>query len=255
MKVVVYNDTTRAFGRTHFGCQLVMESLYDLLKGFDVIGSVSLDDARANRIDKRLLSQADLIIANGEGSYHHNNRPDFARLSKEYPVALINTVYQDNEDDLSHFKYICARESKSKDEIQKQVACDLVPDVIFSSRYLASIQPTDGPHVVSVQHYPAMSIYKGITGYQRAVTTLQDRKGVVPMIASAKSIMTGSFHAGCVAAYYGKEMSLSDSNTHKMQGLALDMGLDYEETGRANAAYVPWAKQRINEMINKLREL
>ena len=195
MKVVIYNDTSRAFGRVHFGCQLVMESLYDLLADFDIIGSVSLDDARTGNVDKSLLTRADLIIANGEGSYHHDNRPDFARLAKSYPVALINTVYQDNTDDLSCFKYIAARESKSRDEIEKQVPCDLVPDVIFSSKYLASIQPTDGPHIVSVQHYPAMSIYKGITGYQRAVTTLQDKKGVVPMIASSKSIMTGSFHA------------------------------------------------------------
>ena len=194
MKVVIYNDTSYGFGRVHFGCQLVMESLRDLLTDFEVIGSVSLDDARANNIDKALLSKADLVIANGEGSYHHDRRPDFARLARKYPTALINTVYQDNSDDLRCFKYIAARESKSRDEIRKQVPCDLVPDVIFSSRYLAGMRPTHWGGVVNVQHFSG-------------VRTLQDRTKVVPVIAASDSVMTGSFHAGCVAAYYGKPLS------------------------------------------------
>ena len=245
MKVVIYNDTSKAFGKVHFGCQLVMESLNDLLAGagFDIIGSVSLDDALANRLDKPLLEKADLIVANGEGSYHHNRRPDFIRIANKYPTALINTVYEDNDDNLEYFKYIAARESKSRDTIAKQVPCDLVPDVIFSSRYLASIQSTQGGGCVSVQHF-------------NGVRTLQDKANVVPAIASSDSIMTGSFHAGCVAAYYGKPLSLSASNTHKMQGLAADMGLRYmsDEAECADPDYVPIAQQRIASMIDKLKQ-
>jgi hypothetical protein len=257
MKVVIYNDTTHAFGRVHFGCQLVMESLHDLLSDFDIIGSVSLDDALANRADQALLARADLVIAIGEGSYHHDRRPDFVWLANHYPTALINTVYEDNSDDLSCFKYIAARESRSRDEIAKQVPCDLVPDVIFSSRYLASIQPNRGMGVVSVQHYPAMSIYKGITGFQRAVATLQAKEKVVPVIAAADSVMTCSFHGVCVAAYYGKPVSMSESNTHKMQGLAADMGLPYmsDEMACVDPDYVPMAQQRIAGMVDKLKQL
>jgi len=241
MKVVIYNDTSLAFGRVHFGCQLVMASLRDLLEGFDIIGSVSLDDARANRVDSALLKEADLIIANGEGSYHHNRRPDFARVAKRYPTALINTVYEDNDDDLSCFKYISARESKSRDEIAKQVPCDLVPDVIFTSRYLAGIKPTKGGGVVSVQHF-------------KDVSTLQDRSGVVPIIAGADRVTTGSFHAGCVAAYYGKPIRLSGSNTHKMQGLATDMGITFmsDKAEYADPDYIGVAQQRIMNMIDNL---
>lgn len=243
MKVVIYNDTSRAFGRVHFGSQLVMESLRDLLADFDIIGSISLDDALANRLDKSMLAKADLIIANGEGSYHHNRRPDFARLAKVYPTALINTVYEDNDDNLECFKYIAARESKSRDEIAKQVPCDLVPDVIFASRYLSGIQSANGGGDVSVQHFSG-------------VRTLQDKANVVPVIAAADSIMTGSFHAGCVAAFYGKPLSLSASNTHKMQGLAADMGLRYmsSEAVCADLEYVPMAQQRIAGMVDKLKQ-
>jgi len=234
-----------------------MESLRDLLTDFDIIGSVSLDDALANRADQALLAKADLVIANGEGSYHHDRRPDFVWLAKNYPTALINTVYEDNNDDLSHFKYIAARESASRDEIAKQVPCDLVPDVLFSSRYLAGLKPTHGQGVVSVQHYPEMSVYKGITGYQRAVATLQDKEKVVPVIAAANSVMTGSFHGVCVSAYYGKPVTMSASNTHKMQGLAVDMGLPYmsDKAELANPDYVPMAQQRIAGMIDKLKKL
>ena len=252
MKVVIYNDTTNAFNKTHFGCQLVMESLRDLLSDFEIIGTVLLNDIISNNVDESLLAEADLVIANGEGSYHHNRRKDFAEVSRKYPTALINTVYEDNDDDLTSFKYISARESKSRDEIAKQVPCDLVPDVIFSSKYLASIKPSSGKGILSVQHYPQMNLYKGITGYQRAVTTLQDKSGVIPAIASSDGVMTGSFHAGCVAAYYGKPVKLSDSNTHKMQGLAIDMGIEYGEMVSANPCYVPWAKQRIADMVEKL---
>lgn len=246
MRVVIYNDTSRAFGWVHFGCQIVMESLRDLLvdAGFEIIGSVSLDDALANRVDKSLLARADLVIANGEGSYHHNRRPDFAMLAKDFPTALINTVYQDNNDDLRCFRYISARESRSAAEIAKQVPCDLVPDIIFSSRYLSSVLRTSGGGVVDVQH-------------SSGVRTLQDKKIVVPQIAAADIVTTGSFHAGCVAAYYGKPLSLSQSNTHKMQGLAADMGIPYmsDTPALANPDYVPDAKRRIAGMIERLKQL
>ena len=259
MKVVIYNDTTNAFNRTHFGCQLVMESMRDLLAGagFNIIGTVPLNDCISGNVDHALLEEADLVIANGEGSYHHNRRPDFVKIAEKYPTALINTVYEANDDDLGSFRYIAARESRSRDEIAKQVPCDLVPDVIFSSKYLASIEPTGGKGILSVQHYPAMSIYKGITGYQRAVSTLQNKEGVIPFIAQADSVMTGSFHAGCVAAYFGKPLSLSESNTHKMQGLAADMGMDYEsdEAVHADPEYVANARERIDNMIDNLKKL
>ena len=257
MKVVIYNDTTHAFNRTHFGCQLVMESMRDLLSEFEIIGTIPLNDCISGNVDHALLSEADLVIANGEGSYHHNRRPDFAKLSRRYPTALINTVYEDNDDDLSDFLYIAARESKSANLIAKRVPCDLVPDVIFTSKYIASLNPSSGKGIVSVQHYPAMSPYKGITGYHRAVSTLQDRKSVVPQIASSDSIMTGSFHAGCVAAYYGKPLSLSESNTHKMQGLADDMGIPYKSNQMADADpdYVTQAQEQIHAMIDKLKRL
>jgi len=257
MKVVIYNDTTHAFNRTHFGCQLVMESMRDLLSEFEIIGTIPLNDCISGNVDHALLSEADLVIANGEGSYHHNRRPDFAKLSRQYPTALINTVYEDNDDDLSDFLYIAARESKSAELISKQVSCDLVPDVIFTSKYLEGFKPSKGKGVVSVQHYPQMSQYKGITGYNRAVSTMQDKKSVIPQIASSDSIMTGSFHAGCVAAYYEKPVSLSESNTHKMQGLAADMGIDYE-SGKMETVdpdYVPMAQKQIHAMIDKLKRI
>jgi len=247
VKVVIYNDTSRAFGKIHFGCELVMASLHDLLNGagFEIIGSVSLDDARENRISNNLLKQADLVIANGEGSYHHNRRPDFVKVAKRYPTALINTVYQQNNDDLRCFKYISARESKSRNEIARQAPCDLVPDVIFTSKYLASVKPSNGGGAVSVQHY----------ANGREFTTLQDAKHVVPAIAIADKVKTESFHAGCVAAYYGKPLMLSKSNTHKMEGLAADLGIEMGKPGMPDTDYVGVAQQRIMNMIDKLANL
>ena len=233
----------------HFGCQLVMGSLYDLLAGFDVIGTVHLDDARANNINHDLLKRADLVIANGEGSYHHNRRPDFARIAKKYPTALINTVFQANDDDLSRFKYIAARESRSREEIAQRADCDLVPDVIFASRYLEGVKPTEGGRVVNVQHEHR--------NREPIVGTLQAAENVVPAIASASLVTTGSFHGACVAAYYGKPLKMTPSNTHKMEGLAADLGIGFgqeaHETPRA--AYVATAMDRIGHMIETLKTL
>lgn len=247
MKAVVYNDTSNAFGMIHFGCRLVMATLYDLLDeaGIDVIGRVTLDDARANRLDHDLLKRADLVIANGEGSYHHNRRPDFLAVAKQYPTALINTVYQANSGDPSVFKYIAARESRSRDEIAHKAPCDLVPDVIFCSKYLASVEPSGGPQV-SVQHGRG-------NASPTDIGTLQDSPGVVPAIAGAGSVVTCSFHAGCVAAYYGKPVKLLESNTHKMQGLAADLGIPFGEMGTPNPEYAKAAPARIKAMIERLK--
>jgi len=252
MKVVLYNDTQNAFGNVHFGCRSVTAAFKHLLRQHELIGSVSLDDARAGKWDRELLNQADLVIANGEGSFHHGKRPDFIRLAAEYPTALVNTVYDGNKytrDQVSQFRYISARESASADQIRALgVQCDVVPDVIFCSPVLKGIKPANMGHSIKIDHYSGLR-------------TMQSELVVVPAIASASSIITGSFHAALLAVHFGKPLGLWKSNSIKNNGLAQDLGIqcfDTEADAREHitsdydATYADRARERIVQMIEAL---
>jgi hypothetical protein len=219
MKVVIYNDTENGFGRTHFGTQLVANAWRQLLPeyGMNLIGTVPLDDCIAREVDHDLLAQADLVIVNGEGSLHHGRRQDLVRIGELYPAALVNTVYDSNPPArayLKAFRYIAARESCSRDALAAEgVEVDLVPDVALASRLLDTYSEKHwGRTQVLVDHFDG-------------VVTLQDFSIVLPAIAGAKSVATGSFHAALVAMAYGKKVTLWGSNSHKMEGLAQDAGL------------------------------
>lgn len=250
MKVVIYNDTSYAFNRIHFGCRLVMQSLRAALDDYQIIGTVTLDDARSGNWDIRTLREADLVIANGEGSFHHNRRDDFVRLAKRFPTALINTVYDCNRyttNELKLFKYISARESASANQIKVQgVSCDVVPDLIFNAPYIQNVRASEFGGDITVDHY-------------RNTSTMQSEDVVVPQIASALTVKTGSFHAACLAMYFDKPLGLWRSNSIKNNGLALDAGFECYDSeastmvGGYDCDYVDNAQHAIDAMIEGLR--
>lgn len=231
MKVIVYNDCFTGV-RPHFGCDLVMSTFKEQLDrvGIEYIGSISMKDK--NPKDRR-MEKADLVIVNGEGSFHHNRRNDIAEVSKYFPSILINTVYEDNNVDLSSFKYISARESRSA----ASIGCPVIPDIIFSSNILKNLvySPIKG------RHYKIM--HSGKTN------TLRTAIQVLPDIVSAESIETESFHAIAVATILGVPISRiykGSGVSWKTESLLADI--------KADPLYVDTARNKINSLFESLYE-
>jgi len=186
MKVVIYNDTVVP-GRVHFGCDLVMKTFAEQLKRVDIelIGAIPIhiQEPRGNP----LLERADLVIVNGEGSFHSNRRNDIAEVSRYFPSILINTLFHNNDVDLSKFLLLRARESISA----KNMGCEIMPDIIFSSNFLHSIKLPEGRKKVGrIRHFSN-------------ITTLRPHKKVLEDIVQCSEISSESFHGIAVAHILG----------------------------------------------------
>jgi len=147
LNAVILNDTR---GDNHFGCYRVMRLMEENLHGRDItITATSLVRNRWDR-DKSFLkhlSEADLIIINGEGTLHHGASAGERLLKvtehparRNTPVALINAIYQENPSEwrryLDKIDLICVRDSWSAKEIKDQTGRDVafVPDLSLSGR-------------------------------------------------------------------------------------------------------------------------
>jgi hypothetical protein len=188
MKVAIYNDTFLA-ARPHFGCELVMTTFKEQLDrvGIELVGTVSLNDRNPKH---KILEKADLVIVNGEGSFHHNRRNDLAEVSKYFPSILINTVFEDNFVDLSKFRYISARETVSATNLK----CDLIPDIILTSNILETL--------------PEKRVIPGIgVGHIRhsgsSLLTLQSLDLFIAALCKYSSVTSESFHGILVSHILG----------------------------------------------------
>lgn len=230
MKIAIYNDTFD-LARPHFGCDLVMSTYKEQLERVDIelIGTVKL----TNRNPKsKLLEKADLVIVNGEGSFHHNRRNDLAEVSKYFPSILINTVFEDNNVDLSNFKFISARESISASNI----GCPVIPDIIFTSKILEKVKKHGNKHG-KIMHFSG-------------IKTLRKAEVVLPEIAECSSIDTESFHAIIVSTILGIEVRQiypGSGVTWKTQSVLNDI--------TTNPNYVEEGKKSINLMFENLHNL
>jgi hypothetical protein len=150
VKATILNDTR---GDNHFGCFRVMRTIEENLgrRGIAVIGrSLVRNDWERDRGFLAKLSEADLVVINGEGTLHHGHRQG-ERLLKiathpargTRPVALINTIYQQNPEGwkryLDRIDLISARDSRSATEIGRLTGrdCGMVPDLSLAEGALA----------------------------------------------------------------------------------------------------------------------
>ena len=142
VKAVILNDTR---GDNHFGCFRVMRIIEENLASRGIIvtaRSLVRNDWERDRAFVARLAEADLVVINGEGTLHHGHRQG-ERLLKitdhpargNKPVALINTIYQQNPESwrryLDKIDLISARDSKSAAEIARLTGrdCRNVPDL------------------------------------------------------------------------------------------------------------------------------
>ena len=143
MKVFIFNDTRYEY---HHGCTMVMSAIFNVLR-LRKVSIIGTSPAGHNwREDESLLfnlTQADLIIVNGEGTMHHSNHG--AHLLAEVaehcstihkPCHLINAVFDSNNIEIANmvrkFDSVYVRENYSKRELKKiDIKSEVIPDLSF----------------------------------------------------------------------------------------------------------------------------
>ncbi|MGL6315388.1 hypothetical protein [Vibrio sp. WXL103] len=221
-KVVFVNDTSTF--NNHFGCQLVGQTIREQISrvGMEITLTLGLKFKLTDEIHNA-LSQADLVIINGEGCVHHGRNKHLLDLAKRYKCVLINCVYEKNPEweELNYFKYVSARESYSAREILKvRAQCDVVPDVIFASSYLNSfLVPKPNLDIGFTDNVTDTSV-----GFGPKPKLIRD---YFVELSKYKRLCIGRFHAVISAIVMEKPFSSWDSNTFKTRAMMEDIGISH----------------------------
>jgi len=141
--IVVLNDTAAI---AHYGCKVVMKRIIDVVAGagFDV-KTVSVYSTW--RVHRKIIDQSVGVIVNGEGTLHHSAQRAQTLVAvapycreKGIPVFLINSVWQDNSEQMAHqatdFLVRYVRESRSEKQFADQgLSAKTVPDLTLGWSY------------------------------------------------------------------------------------------------------------------------
>lgn len=240
MKVAIYNDC-HTIRYNHFGCELVMETFTDQLKRVDceLVGTVKKDQIRNKHMVKSVLDKADLVIVNGEGSFHHNRRNDILDIAENWPSILVNTVFEKNttKGKLKSFKYISCRESFSSNECAKELGenVDTIPDIIFTNKRLLALKHTPKYDLIKVRHHSDLR-------------TLNSADYFLNTLKEYKSVSSVSYHALIVSLLIGQNIQeVIKSNTHKNEGLMHDYNTDPH--------YIENSKAKINSLFENIHNI
>ena len=145
VNAVLLNDTSK---RYHHGCSRVSRIIKNGLQeqGVDLIAtSFAHKNWKKNQPFLKSLEKAQLIIINGEGTLHNGAKSGHHLLSivdhplvEEKPIALINSIWENNPDEwlelLERFSLVSVRDSNSLNNL-KHSGFDkafVVPDLSLS---------------------------------------------------------------------------------------------------------------------------
>ena len=142
---MVLNDTAAI---AHYGCKVVMKRVVDVFAGAGYkVKTVSVYSTW--RVHRKLIDTAAAVIVNGEGTLHHSAQRAQGLVAvapycreRGIPVFLINSVWQDNSDEMArqaeHFLLRFVRESRSEKQFADQgLKAKTVPDLTLGWDYKA----------------------------------------------------------------------------------------------------------------------
>lgn len=290
-KCVILNDTSYDF---HHGCEIVMSNIIYLLReiGLETIDTNSVGvNWKSNEEFMHNMSDADIVIVNGEGTLHHNSirvkelSPigKYVKENLNIPIVLINTTYQDNGPEIAmymkYFDLIFVRETMSQNDLKQfSIESKVVPDMTFYTKFNLSsklinnsIGTTDSVYDnvskslydLSIknryQYLPALTtpnikdlnkivIFKTIKFYLRKIIRyiqwklfkrfdiilmgtfnyIGDYKHYIQKIANLNFIFIGRYHALCFALKTLTPFFAIKSNSHKIESMLEDIGIDHE---------------------------
>ena len=260
MKIAVYNCTynPEISPLVHFGCELVRETITQQL---DRVGHEHYFIPWQYCVNNTytISDDTDLVLVNGEGSWHSNKRKDMLDIANKYPCVMFNTVYQNNsysKESLNKFKDIYTRESMSEAAVKSDGGtAKVIPDIILTNKNILNRSKSLTPNHGHIDHYDGAK-------------TLQRYKPFLDQIESFSHVASGSYHGALVCAMLDIPFSMWPSNTHKMIALANDMGVrNVHYTNKSTAIssipktlsdsvreYVTDSQNKINNFFDNLNQ-
>lgn len=258
--IIILNDTSRE--ETHLGCVTVMKNLHYLCAAhnLNVVKSFKPTDIHTSQEYLDALKSCCAVIVNGEGTMHHDGKSasnlfKAAAIAKEMgkKVFLINSVWQENTQlskKLNVFDRVYVRESLSQMEIEAAgYSADVCPDLSFykiSSNEPRVTKNTDYVFIDSVNNKKSRFIARMALKYRKNFyyMVIPKRKNLGNFLLKllfavrgrklkvlkdhhiSGAIITGRFHAMCFALKYNLPFMVMPSNTHKIEGVLSDVGLN-----------------------------
>lgn len=257
---IVLNDTRRA--SEHLGCLTVMSNLLRLCaeQGIHVARTIEPVDAMNSAEFHKMLPLSDLVLVNGEGTMHHDAQAALELLravkhakQQGKSTALVNSVWQGNRalnSSLELFDFIAVRDSRSQLELAAggATAPALAPDLSFWPQTPAPDLPGKGAVPNQVRCVVTDSVFRDLAvllfDYAareklpfRVMVTWSWQEGMsrhpiarsqpltLAGLLQASCLITGRFHAVCLAMKHGVPFLALPSNTHKVESLFIDAGL------------------------------
>ncbi len=208
----------------HAGCAAVAQSIRTILEtgGFSV-------GVMARHVPLDALSPGDLLLCNGEGTMHGNQRRAHLLLNELQAarrlgcrVHLINSVWQNMTSEagrqLSVLDGVTVREPLSRMEMQG--FCD--PQVCPDLAYYCPLRVTTG---IDYAGEPLVGDFffdrhaEVLPGYPRLSLTAADWSQLVASIGTASVYVTGRHHGVYAACRARTPFVFHRANTHKVIGL------------------------------------
>lgn len=183
------------------------------------------------------VKKYDLIILNGEGTMHSDNKKmnrflDFLIYAskKGTKTAMVNSVWQNNSEKttkkLESIDYVSVREVKSKKEIQKysDVRVDIYLDLSYYSKIFPFV-PTHNPkkkyNIVAGNRFSEENdkIIAGLNEDCRIDIFSQNWNQLINILKESKLLITGRHHEMYAACKAKCPFIVLEGNTHKNSGL------------------------------------
>jgi len=234
---ILINDTSM---EGHIGSKQVIDNIKRLCLNnkVKIVSTFSREDIQkwCPRLDER-LETCDIIIINGEGTFHHN--PPFFDILvsrrhnyKGKKIAFINSVWQNMENfNMDKFFDMCDiisfRETLSGqqfiDNYKKTDKMFIVPDVIFATD-VPELNIGFGDSVIPetndilINHYNKFPMHN---------SKQPDLTAYLAWLKSLTFHITGRYHGVCLSILVGTPFCCYKSNSHKIEGLLKDMKCEY----------------------------
>jgi hypothetical protein len=226
MNILFVNDTSNYHCGSFLTCEVLLKLINLKVNNVERIST-------GNFKYKNSISFYDLVIINGEGTFHHDypNAKNIYNLAKKFKeegkkVFLINTVIQDISFDLSIFDYISVRESNSSmgkyPIVQDPCFYKVIDNSDNKEEYVLFIDSV--VKKVSDKIFDEFNKFKGPKKY-----IVMDNKislnDFLKLCKNASCIITGRYHGVVFSIMCEKKFVAFESNTHKISGLLKDLNL------------------------------
>ena len=254
-KAILVNDTSY---EGHHGCSYVKEAIVENLHNndYELILTIPVNK---NWKDEgnffKVIKEVDLIIVNGEGTIHHSSERAknivgislFAYI-RRIRCVLINATYEDNSNKINNltrlFDAVYVRENKSHLTLKNcNIHSYVVPDLLYyvnkplTEKFSINVGVTDsvfGNITEKLYNFafnnnfkflPILSINSKINSDYNN-DRINNSESYYSEINNSTFLISGRYHAICMAIQSKTPFYAVSSNTYKIEGMLEDAGLE-----------------------------